>query len=138
MKFLSPLFFIIFIIACSSTNNMSNKRYYFDENENQTSKADFSHKNHTLKLSKRTYIKKDSGRITRLDVPHYQTYTSSYPKLMHKIENLTNKKFKASPTFIIHYEYLNDLCSQSDPDYTWKRSEINNRKNYYDSQINVV
>lgn len=137
MKFLSLLFCMAFIAACSSGNTMSNKEYYFDENGKQISKTAFFQKRGSTDFARWSYMKKDSGKVTRLNVPHYQTYFSSYPQLMDKIEKLTNKQFEKNTIFIIHYEYLGDLCGPSNNN-KWKKWEINNRKNHYDKKLKKI
>ncbi|ESU24602.1 hypothetical protein FSS13T_19770 [Flavobacterium saliperosum S13] len=76
-------------------------------------------------------ITADSGRVYQYNAPRYSAYKINFADFRKKIEDLTGKTFSESTTFIIYYNYKDDVCSD------WYSNNINSelikrKKEYHD------
>lgn len=76
-------------------------------------------------------ITPDSGRVYQFNAPRYSAYKINYADFRTKIEEVTGKKFPESTTFIIYYNYKDDVCSD------WYSNNLNSEllkrnKEYHD------
>lgn len=74
----------------------------------------------------------DSGRVYQYNAPRYSAYKINYADFRKKIEDVTGKTFSESTTFIIYYNYKDDICSD------WFSNNVNSelikkQKEYHDS-----
>lgn len=73
----------------------------------------------------------DSGRVYQYNAPRYSAYKINYADFRKKIEDVTGKTFSESTTFIIYYNYKDDVCSD------WFSNNVNSelikkQKEYHD------
>lgn len=76
-------------------------------------------------------ITADSGRVYQYNAPRYSAYKINYADFRKKIEDVTGKTFSESTTFIIYYNYKDDVCSD------WFSNNVNSelikkQKEYHD------
>lgn len=131
-KYIQPkkAFHLLLMVFILSLSLSSCKTYYLDENGNSIEPQVFAKKWHdpNSPWARWDYKAKDSGEVAILNVPQYETYTSSYSKLVEKLENLTHRKFEENAIFIIKYHYLNDFCLGSESSNSWNRFRLKNKK----------
>jgi len=76
-------------------------------------------------------ITPDSGRVYQFNAPRYSAYNINYADFRKKTEEVTGENFPESTTFIIYYNYKDDVCSD------WfsnnlKSELIKKQKEYHD------
>ena len=77
-------------------------------------------------------IENDSIRIARL-IPKKVFLKVSYPEIYKGLEELTQTSFPGNPIIIIHYNYLNDLCSPAVGYNYWDTLRIRRNKRFSDN-----
>src|SRR5690606_24717915 len=77
-------------------------------------------------------VENDSIRIARL-IPKKQTLNVSYPEIYKTLKEITNSTFPGNPIIIIHYNYLNDLCSPAAGYNYWDTLRIRRNKRFSDN-----
>lgn len=139
MKLLFCLFFS-FIISASAKGQTQQDIFFNevtiflnDKGEN-LSQAEFEK---ILKENPATYhrwdqVENDSIRIARL-IPKMETFSVSYPEIYKNLENITQTTFPGNPLIIIHYNFVDDLCSPASGYNDWDTLRIRREKRFSDN-----
>jgi hypothetical protein len=141
MKLLSPLL-VLFLISASSQSQtgqglfLNEITFYLNENGENLSQAEFEN---ILKENPSTYnrwdqIENDSIRIARL-IPKKENFTVSYPKIYKELKEITQSTFPGNPLIIIHYNFVDDLCSPAAGYNYWDTLRIRRNKRFSDNLI---
>lgn len=117
----------------SKNKEESTYQYWIDENDSLVEKDTFLKRwrNQDNLLSRWDYIKKDSGRVARLDKDLYQTANLEYSEVKKSIEDITGRKYDDKSIFLLNFTYYDDLCSHSSSN-AWTKSNIERIRSFED------
>lgn len=139
MRFLIFLF-TSFIVSASAKGQIQQDIFFNeitiflnDKGEN-VSQAEFKK---YLKENPATYhrwdqVENDSIRIARL-IPKKETLNVSYPDIYKVLETITQTTFQGNPLIIIHYNFVDDLCSPASGYNNWNDLRIRREKRFADN-----
>ncbi len=139
MKFLITLFasFMIFASAKGQTGQdlfFNEVTIFLNENGENLSKEEFQKilKDNPSNYHRWEHIENDSIRIARL-IPKKETLTVSYPTIYKAVEEITQTSLPGNPLIIIHYNFVNDLCSPASGYNNWDTLRIRRNKRFSDN-----
>ena len=141
MKFrmLLILFLIFSVSAASQTGQgifYNEVTFFLNENGENVSQAEFEIllKENATSYHRWDQVENDSIRIARL-IPKKQTFNVSYPEIFKAVKEHTQLTFPGNPLIIIHYNYLDDLCSPATGFNYWDTLRIRRSKRFSDNLI---
>lgn len=139
MRFL--IYFIFFFIISASASGQTGQDIFYNEvtfflNEKgeNVSQADFEKilKENPSIYNRWDHIENDSIRIARL-IPKKETFNVSYPDIYKALEEITQSSFPGNPLIIIHYNFVDDLCSSASGFNYWDTLRIRRNKRFSDN-----
>lgn len=139
MRFL--MFVIAFLIVTVSASGQTGRdifynevNYFLDEKGDTLTQTEFEK---LLKEANPSYhkwekIEIDSTRISRL-IPKKEAFNVSYPKIYNALEEITQSKFQGNPLIIIHYNFVDDLCSPASGYNYWDTLRVRRNQRFSDN-----
>lgn len=139
---MKPIFsLILFFILSASAQGQTGKdiflnevTFFLNEKGQNLGRAEFQK---ILNENESTYhrwdqIENDSIRIARL-IPKKETIIVSYPEIYKTLEAITKSIYPGNPIIIIHYNFVNDLCSPAAGYNYWDTLRIRRNKRFSDN-----
>ena len=128
--------FIALIINSCSVYKVPSTDYYLDKNGNSISKEAFDAKlisgDGDFALWK--YAARDNSMVIRFSHPVYETYNINYRQFKESMTILTGNAYTAKTTFILHYTFKDDYCTNQAPN-EWNSQRVGNSYRYISRHI---
>lgn len=141
MKIYNYFFGFVFILFFFSACNTP-KRYYYDVNGNQMTEEAFLEKwGRQEEYYRWDTMIKDSARLVHMKKPQYKTLRIDHDIFLDQLESHTGKKFSNALTFLIFYEYRDDLCNiNHNPKKLnkWNKNKLWRMRSFYKGQMEGI
>lgn len=126
MKFILPLFFIVFTV-----NLHAQEEIFLDANGNEIKKRIYNKKlrNNDSLYSTWAYKGTDGKKYYKLKKDLYLKAVFKYQDIKRELEKLINKPIPANNTILIEYYYKDDLCTTR-WDNNWTQNDVKDQKNF--------
>ena len=122
------LFSLIMFLVCL---NLFSQKIYLNENGIEINKEKFleNWRNEELNLYRWDYIKKDSGRVAKLNTNRFNYFKVNYDTIIKQLNVLSKKIIPNDAIIIIEYEFSNDLCS-AENENKWTKNRLKTRHDF--------
>ncbi len=139
MRFSHSLLILILISASATAQTgqgifLNEITFYLNEKGESLSQAEFEKllKENPSAFNRWDQIENDSIRINRL-IPKKETFNISYPEIYKELKEITQSTFPGNPLIVIHYNFVNDLCSPAAGYNYWDTLRIRRNKRFSDN-----
>lgn len=124
------LIFLTILHSCSSTNS---KDIHLDNQRNEISKADFwSSNEQNENFSRWVYVDENNDKVHIFNQPKFIRLVGNYENYKSELEALTGKKYAKNTSFLLEYNFKDDLCTPAEDN--WNKTRTNQRKSFLDPQ----
>lgn len=108
--------------------------FYLNEKGENLGRAQFEQilKENASSFHRWDQVENDSIRIARL-IPKKESFNVSYPRIYKALEEITQTTYQGNPMIIIHYNFVNDLCSPASGYNYWNDLRIRRKKRFSDN-----